>query len=190
MRNTKFGISPLEKDEQPARRLVADPATRPHSTGERHVPGVDLDFRRRRGWAVRPNATRRSRRERANGPPASHEVALWGFADVCTHALVCATHLKAHTSLKQTGIHMCQSVLVVAPLHAHPEGGVSHHDERRNSVLPQPLAPLEVGSKFSETTSSQNSGVHKVVVLTPNVIGFPPTGFRRSLGPPQYCSRR
>ena len=66
MRNTKFGISPLEKDEQPAGRPLADPATKPHSTGERHVPGVDLHFRRRRGWAVRPQRTRRSRRERAN----------------------------------------------------------------------------------------------------------------------------
>ena len=32
-------------------------------------------------------------------PPASHEVAVWGFADVCTHALVCATHLVVYTFL-------------------------------------------------------------------------------------------
>ena len=101
------------------------------------------------GGALRPEPE--CRNFDVSRPPASHEVALWGFADVCTHALVCATHLRAHTSLKQTGIHMCQSVLVVAPPQAYPEGGVCHHDERRDFALPQPLAPLEVGSKFSES---------------------------------------
>ena len=47
---------------------------------------------------------------------------------------------------------MCQSDFVVAPPQAYPEGGVCHHDERRDFVHPQPLAPLEVGSgKFSES---------------------------------------
>ena len=46
---------------------------------------------------------------------------------------------------------------------------------------------LEQGS-FPKTISSENSGVHRVVVLASNVFGFTPTGFRRFC-PPQFRSR-
>ena len=46
---------------------------------------------------------------------------------------------------------------------------------------------LDQGS-FPKVTSIENSGVHRIDVLTSNVFRIPPTGFRRSC-PPQFCSR-
>ena len=67
MGDAKFGISPLEKNEQPAGRSLADPATKPHSTGERDTYLASTSTSAEEGVGPSdPNATRRSRRERAN----------------------------------------------------------------------------------------------------------------------------
>ena len=79
-----------KKNEQPVERSLADPATKPHSTGERHVPGIDLHFRRRKGWAVRPQrhpSFRKGKSERSRcaagqkatpSPQPCDSSSLWG----------------------------------------------------------------------------------------------------------------
>ena len=55
------------KNEQPAGRSLSDPATKPHSTGERETYLASTSTSAEEGVGPSdPNATRRSRRERAN----------------------------------------------------------------------------------------------------------------------------